>query len=84
MVYFYANLLKISFLVFKAPSFGATECITSLTALKKLVISVSKNMFYNPSAIDVWISVNNKAVCIPSNQTVKIEKTSENNIVDFR
>ena len=48
-----------------------------LTALEKLVISVSKNMFYNPSAIDVWISVNNKAVCIPSNQTMKIEKTSE-------
>ena len=48
-----------------------------LTALEKLVISVSKNMFYNPSAIDVWISVNNKDVCIPSNQTVKIEKTSE-------
>ena len=46
-------------------------------------------MFYNPSAIDVWISVNNKAVCIPSNQTVKIEKTSDyqmfnHKIIQFR
>ena len=43
-----------------------------LTALKQLVVSTDGTMFYNPSAIDVWISVNNNKVCVPAGQMKKI------------
>lgn len=43
-----------------------------LCALKRLVVSANGTMFYNPSGIDVWISVENKKVCIPANQTIHL------------
>lgn len=42
-----------------------------LCALEKLVISVDRTIFYNPSAVDVWISVNDNKICIHSGETKK-------------
>lgn len=39
-----------------------------IDALQRLVISANGTMFYNPSAIDVWISVNHQPVCIHSKE----------------
>ena len=35
-----------------------------LDALRRLVFSTRMDMIYNPSAMDVWISVNGQAVCV--------------------
>lgn len=43
-----------------------------LDALKRLVVSVNGSMFYNPSAIDVWISVNDQPICIPSKIVTRV------------
>lgn len=40
-----------------------------LDALNRLVLSVDGTMFYNPSAIDVWVSINNQPIRIKANET---------------
>ena len=40
-----------------------------LSALKQLVVSANGTIFYNPTAIDVWISVDNNKICVPAGQT---------------
>ncbi len=48
------------------------EICDYVTAMRNLRISVDRTFVYNPSAIDVWILVENEPVCIPGGQTVKL------------
>ena len=68
---FEENLKQIAF---KDDVWYATngEIYEYITAQKSLVFSANKDMVYNPSAIDVWILVNNVKVEVKSGQTVKI------------
>lgn len=48
------------------------EIVDYVNALRALKIGQELDMVYNPSAIDVWISVDGDAVKIPAGQTVKL------------
>lgn len=43
-----------------------------LTAQRALCVSVDGSMVHNPSGVDVWISADGEAVCIPSGKTVTL------------
>lgn len=49
------------------------EVADYIKALKNLKISVSGNIIYNPSAISVWISVNDTVVKIDGGKTITIK-----------
>jgi len=40
-----------------------------MDAIQRLVISVDSSMIYNPSAIDVWISIDHQVIKIKSGET---------------
>lgn len=50
------------------------EVVDYIKALKNLKISVSGNMIYNPSAISVWISVDDNIVKIDGGKMFKIQE----------
>ena len=43
-----------------------------MTAQRALCVSVDGSMVRNPSGVDVWISADGEAVCIPSGKTVTL------------
>lgn len=49
------------------------EIYRYIMAQKELAVSADENMFYNPSAIDVWIEKDGKEIiCIPAGETVEV------------
>lgn len=51
------------------------EIYEYMTAQRALRISVDETVFYNPTAIDVWVERDKREVfCIPAGQTVRREK----------
>ena len=50
------------------------EIYNYMTAQRHLQISADEKVFYNPSAIDVWVERNKKdIICIPAGQTITVE-----------
>lgn len=50
------------------------EIKSYMDALKRLIFTVERNRVINPSAIDVWISVEDIPLCIKAGQSVQIRK----------
>lgn len=48
------------------------EIADYVNALRNLRFSADESMVFNPSALDIWISVDSQAVCIPAGQTVHL------------
>lgn len=48
------------------------EVYDYVTAYRSLVYSVDGDMVYNPTATDVWVKINGKAVSVPAGKTVKV------------
>lgn len=46
------------------------EIVDYVTAMRNICLSAEREYAYNPSAIDVWILVEDIPVCIPAGQTV--------------
>ena len=50
------------------------EIKTYMDALKSLIFTVDMDRVVNPSAIDVWISVDDIPLCIEAGQNTRIRK----------
>lgn len=48
------------------------QYVEYLTALKNIRLTSNREMAYNPSAISVWLKVNNRSIEIPAGQTIRI------------
>lgn len=48
------------------------EIVDYIAALKSLRVSTDRTIIYNPSAIDVWVTVNNQTVHIKSGDTFRL------------
>ena len=48
------------------------EVYDYVTAYRSLVYSADGNMVYNPTATDVWVKINGKAVSVPAGKTVNV------------
>lgn len=48
------------------------EIYDYVQALNRLVSSVDGSMLMNPSAVDVWVSRDDRALCVPAGQTVRV------------
>ncbi len=50
------------------------EIVDYVTAMRRIVVSLDRSSVYNPSALDVWILVENEPVRIPGGATVTLKK----------
>ncbi len=48
------------------------EIVDYVTAMRRLSLAADRTYAYNPSALDVWILVENKPVCVPAGATVRL------------
>lgn len=48
------------------------EIYNYITALKQVKVSVDESTVYNPTAYDIWVSVNGEPVVIPAGLTRKV------------
>lgn len=50
------------------------EIVDYVTAMRRISLSVERDYAYNPSAMDVWILVEETPVCIPAGRTVNLKE----------
>ena len=47
------------------------EIYEYVNAYKSLISTIDESVIYNPTAIDVWVFIENKKVCIKSGETYR-------------